>query len=63
MFAERFFGDRMYAPRYFPKVGATDTTVYTLLHARPRDYTLTAPARDYALTAPERDYTLTAEER
>lgn len=22
MFAERFYGDRMFAPRYFPKVGA-----------------------------------------
>lgn len=39
------------------------TLIYKALHARLRDYTLTASERDHDLTAGDRDYTLTAEDR
>lgn len=39
------------------------TLIYKALHARLRDYTLTASERDHDLTTGDRDYTLTAEDR
>lgn len=60
MFPTRYFANRMYAPRYFPKVGdALVVLDYSGgLDAKRRGFGLDAKSRGYGLDAKERGYGL-----